>query len=199
MTLRPIWCAWCNEQVFKETGAVNRARKAGLYLYCGRVCFGLGRRSPNPPSKEERVAAKAAYDAEYREKNKSALKVKKRAYFEKTYDPVKAAAHRKTRMPYHVEYCRKPEYRAKKREYDIKHRARQDFGEFAEAALALRDLEGEVAHRMSRYEIYAANGTLNKVLQRRRADGKANRSRAENSALGNPAGHQERQGSGEYR
>lgn len=175
MALTQIYCAWCNELTAKEVGAVNRARRNGLYLYCGRVCSGLGRRDPNPPTAEDRVAAKAAYDAEYRAKNRSVLKAKKRAWFQRTYDPVKAAEQRKARMPRHVEYCRRPEYREKKRVYDRQYQAKKNYGPFAEAALALRDLEGEIESRMSRYEIYAANGPLNKALQRRKADGQAYR------------------------
>ena len=76
-------------------------------------------------------------------------------------------------MPKHVEYCRRPEYRASKREYDRKHRAQQDFGPFAEAALILGDLDAEIATRASRYEIYSANGTLNKALRRKREYAKA--------------------------
>jgi hypothetical protein len=39
------------------------------------------------------------------------LKAKKRAYFERTYDPRKAAVERKKRMHLHVAYCREPRYK----------------------------------------------------------------------------------------
>lgn len=173
--LKPIWCAWCNEQAMKEAGEINRARRSGLYLYCSRACAGLAHRNQSPPTPEQKVAAKAEYDAEYRRKNRAMLQAKKRAYHLQTYDPEKAAEVRKQRMPLHVEYCRRPEYREKKAAYDRRNLAEKHYGPFAGAALALRDLEGEVADRMSRYEIYAANGTLNKVLQRRKADGQTYR------------------------
>ena len=81
---------------------------------------------------------KAAYDREYRKKNLAWIKAKKADYFQRTYDPVKAAKERKKRMPEHVEYCRQPKYRAYKRKYDRKRRASK-FGEFAEAYEALKD------------------------------------------------------------
>ena len=61
---------------------------------------------------------KRLYDAAYRKKNLAMLKAKKRAYFKRTYDPVKAAIGRKARMARHVAYCRRPEYREWKRAYD---------------------------------------------------------------------------------
>lgn len=91
----------------------------------------------------EKRAAKAVYDREYRRKNRAMLKRKKAAYFKRTYDPVKAAIKRKKTMPRHVEYCRRPEYKAWKKEYD-KRRRSKDFGEFAAAHNALLDLLEEI-------------------------------------------------------
>ena len=96
-----VFCAWCNARLDKPTGAVNRARKSGLYLYCDRICGGLGRRKNK--SKAQKVEEKRVYDIEYRAKNSALLKAKKAAYFQRTYDPVTAAEHRKARMPKHVE------------------------------------------------------------------------------------------------
>ena len=79
-------------------------------------------------------------------------------------------------MPYHVEYCRRPDYRKWKQNYDRKYRAAKDFGAFGEAAIILNDLQNEILSRASRYEIDLASGTLNKKLQRRRDYDKAFRS-----------------------
>ena len=111
---------------------------------------------------------KAAYDARRRAELCDRLKAEKAAYHKRTYDPAKAAEQRKARMPRHVEYCRRPEYRNWKVEYDRKYRAQKDFGDFAEVALVLRDIEAEVGARVTRTEVYRQNGTLNKWIQRRR-------------------------------
>lgn len=66
---------------------------------------------------EEKIALKAAYDRDYRKKNAVRIKADHAAYFQRTYDPVKAAIERKKKMPVHVEYCRQPIYRAYKQGY----------------------------------------------------------------------------------
>jgi hypothetical protein len=152
--------------VAKPTGAVNRARSKGAPVYCGKACSGLARRIER--TKSEKVAIKAAYDAEYRAKNRGMLKSKKHAHYKATYDPAEAAEKRKARMPYHVEYCRRPEYREWKAQYDQKYRAGKWFGDFGEAAIILNQLEAEIATRASRTDIYRANGILNKHQTRRR-------------------------------
>lgn len=160
-------CAHCGKVVKQPIGAINRALKLGAPIYCDRVCFGLGRRSHK--TKEQKVSEKRQYDMEYRRKNRRILKVKKREYFQRTYDPVAAAKARAARMPRHVEYCRRPEYRRWKRRYDAKYRAQRLFGPFADSALLLKRLEREVASRMTKYEIGLTNGTINKAQLRRRA------------------------------
>ena len=140
-------------------------RKIGAPLYCGRACAGLARRR----NQAEKIAAKAAYDKERRAKLRDRIKAEKAAYYQRTKDPIKEAAQRKARMHLHVAYCQRPEYRAWKSEYDRQYRAHRQFGEYAEAFMLLLDIENEVASQASRYEIYKANGTLNKSLQRRRS------------------------------
>jgi len=150
----------------KENGAVSRARKGGKRLFCDRKCFGLSRRQNK--TDEQKKAEKAEYDRQYRENNREMLKAKKAAYFQKTYDPIKAAIHRKTRSTAHAEYCRRPEYKLWKKEYDRKYRAKKYYGEYADAYLSLVDLEREVLSRQSRYEIDLQNGKLNKSQIRKR-------------------------------
>jgi hypothetical protein len=91
--------------------------------------------------------AKAEYDRKYRQKNRARIKAKKAAYFQRTYDPVKAAKERKKKMPAHVEYCRQPEYVVWKKEYDKKRRESK-YGEFKDAYLALRSLQKEIQRLM---------------------------------------------------
>jgi len=162
-------CPQCGAAFEAETGRMNRALKIGAPLYCGRACAGLARRLTSPPTEAERKEAKRLYDARRRVEKEEEIKAKKRDYFKRTYDPAKAAAERKERMPRHVEYCRRPEYKAWKREYDRRHLAEKKFGEFAEVALLLQDIEREVEQRATRYEIYRTNGTLNKAQTRRRS------------------------------
>jgi hypothetical protein len=165
-------CPHCRSFFEAKTAHVNRAAKIGAPLYCGKVCAGLARRLKNPPTDEQRRAAKAAYDAKRRESEKrDALLAKKRDHYCANHERLKAehAEYRAAHMHRHVEYCRKPEYRAKKSVYDRTRRAEQNFGDFSEAALLLADIEREIAERASKYEIYLTNGTINKAQQRRRA------------------------------
>jgi hypothetical protein len=174
VSLRPIICAYCGAASMKEVGAVNRSIRSGLSLYCDRRCSGLGRRNPNPPSEAERRNAKAEYDRRRRAELGDALLAKKRAAYHAKVAAdseavrAKQRAYRQQNMARHVEYCRRPEYRKWKAQYDRSYCARKDFGPFADAALLLRDLEREISSRASRYEIYSTNGTLNKWLNRRR-------------------------------
>lgn len=96
-------CAYCRKWTDKSAGHVNRARAAGLNLYCDRRCSGLGRRDGK--TKEQKKEEKRLYDIEYR-KTSPTLRARRRAFHLRTYDPVKAAIVRKKRMPQHVEYCR---------------------------------------------------------------------------------------------
>lgn len=161
-----IVCCFCKAKVHLPTGAVNRARSRGANLYCGRSCSGVGRRKNK--TRDQKVEEKRLYDMEYRRKNKALLKAKKSAYFQQTYDPAAAAIERKKNMARHAEYCRRPEYKEWKREYDRQYRAKQDYGEFWESFIVLTDIEREVFSRMSWYEIHLENGQLNKRNQRRR-------------------------------
>jgi len=161
-----IKCAHCGKRAKRRAIDVTRAASAGLNIYCNRRCAGLGRRCGK--TKAQKVAEKAAYDRDYRKKNIIMLKAKKADYFKRTYDPVAAAVERKKHMARHVEYCRRPEYRAKKSVYDRQHRAEKFFGPFAEVAMLTTDLNREIKGRMSNYEIRRQNETGNKAQERDR-------------------------------
>lgn len=119
-------------------------------------------------TKAEKRAEKAIYDKEYRETNLATIKAKKAAWFKRNYDPVAAAVERKKHMPRHVEYCRRPEYRAKKTIYDKHYRAEKYFGPFAEVAMLTTDLNREIKQRMTNAEIKWKNKTANKAQFRDR-------------------------------
>lgn len=176
-------CAHCTATATTSSGAFNRAKKIGAPLYCGMECAGLARRKWK--SIDQRKAEKQAYDAARRVELADRIKAEKRAYHLRTYDPVKAAVQRKARMPYHVEYCRRPEYREWKREYDRTYRATKEYGEFAECFLLVMDIRAECLSQMTDYEIRLDKGTLNKRQQRRRDDGRLDREDLEDCAVGN--------------
>ena len=183
MAKTTITCPVCGRPSDKETGAVNRARKNGNPIYCGRACSGKARRKGK--SREQKRAEKAEYDREYRAKNRAMLKAKKATYHKRTYDPAKAAEARKKRMPWHAEYCRRPEYRKWKKQYDRKYRAKKDYGEFWEChVLALEVREAALAQQ-SDYEIRLSKGRVALTTQRKRDYDRLNREEPEIGALGN--------------
>lgn len=159
-------CRTCGKVAKRERGHINRSKSIGAPLYCSMACSGLGRRKNK--TIPQRKYEKRLYDIQYRALNLERINQRKREYHRRTYNSVKAAACRKTRMSYHVEYCRQLQYKSKKRYYDRQYLAQKHYGAFAEAAIVLRDIENEVQTRIDRNDIYAANGTQNKWLQRRR-------------------------------
>jgi hypothetical protein len=117
----------------------------------------------------ERKEKKRLYDIEYRAKNLAAIKIKKAAAYALNPNREKEREYRKKNMHKHVEYCRSPEYKAYKAEYDRKKRF-EEYGPFAEAAMVLESLEKEISTQASRYEIYIANGRFTRSAQRRRRE-----------------------------
>ena len=171
-------CAHCGKTADKPAGHVNRSRAAGLKLYCNRRCSGFGRRSKVKKTKAQKRKEKRLYDIEYR-KTSPTLKARRRAFHLRTYDPVKAAKVRKKRAPYHIEYCRQPWYKAWKKEYDRKYRAKE-FGPFADAYTLTLELNREIKRRFNHEEIKYENGCTNKA-QRREREGGQGPSRNRNS------------------
>ncbi len=167
MALVSVVCHHCGIAFQREAGQLNRALARGGNLFCGLACAGQRRRVERDEA--DRKAAKAAYDREYRAKNLDRIKAEKAARHKAIYDPAAAAEERKKRMPAHVEYCRRPEYRAKKRDYDRQLRA-SEYGPFAETYLLLLDLEKEIRARATKYERYVANGYYTRSAQQRRRE-----------------------------
>lgn len=161
-----ITCPQCGCLADKPAGAVNRSKSKGAPIYCGKVCASIGRRKPEkPPS--QRKAEKAEYDRQYRAKNAGILRKKKADYYQRTADREKEREYRKKVMRRHVEYCRRPEYKAYKSQYDKRYRAQKYYGDFAECALVLRELETAVLDRASRYQLQFESGKLNKAKKRK--------------------------------
>lgn len=165
MSRTRIICAQCGGAAMKEIGGVNRAIRKGAPLYCNRDCAGLARRTF--ASDADKRAAKAAYDRQYCERNPR-CPVERAAYYQRTRDPAREAVRRKARMPQHIEYCRRPEYRRWKAQYDRQYRAGKEFGDFGEASIILNVLCSEIAARSTFNERAAEKGTLNKHQSRRR-------------------------------
>lgn len=159
-------CAYCREPHGRTTGHVNRSLKVGMLIYCSRECCGLARRTYK--TKADKVAEKSAYDKEYRKRDPEGLKARKHAYYQRTRDPERERAHRKANMARHVEYCRQPRYKAWKREYDARYRAKE-YGAFADAYTLTMTLNREIKGRMSNHEIRLQNQTHNKRQARTRA------------------------------
>lgn len=163
-----ITCAYCGKQSPKENGAINRAVRNGVPMYCDKNCMGLARRVPDDRTEAEKKEAKRLYDIEYRARNLERILTGKREYFKRTYDPQKAAVERKAKMPRHVEYCRRPEYREYKKRYDRQYRARTDYGEFADVWLMLDEVQREIRSRATKQEVAEQNDRINKTLRRKR-------------------------------
>lgn len=176
-------CAHCGKTSDRPSGHVNRARARGDNLYCSRACSGFGRRKGK--TQDQRKEEKRLYDIEYRARNSEELRRKKHAYYQRTRDPSKEAKKRKERMPSHIEYCRRPEYRTWKKSYDRRYRAVKHYGAFAECFLLVMDIRDECLSRMTDYEIRLEKGTLNKALKRKRDDQRTYSNVSENCPLGN--------------
>jgi hypothetical protein len=158
-------CQYCGAVVKQSRSSINRALREGKPLHCNRVCAGLARRVPLGQKKE----SKRLYDAQRRAEKAAEISVKKAAYYQRTRDPVKERERRLANMGRHVEYCRRPEYRAYKADYDRQLRA-SEYGEYAEAYLLLLDLEREIRARSTWYERAKTRGYFTRAAQQRRRE-----------------------------
>lgn len=173
-----IKCPHCKQDILKEVGFVNRAKKEGRRIFCSRKCFGLAsRKNLSDCEKKEK---KRLYDIEYRKKNFEKVRKAKKDYFARTYDPDKARVKRKERSKWHTAYCRKyyskPENKAHKKDYDRKRRSKIKFGEYWEAAYLTLLINDELTKEHGKRENAYHWGKTNKCLKRKReANAKTNR------------------------
>lgn len=167
-TLGTYTCEQCGGSFQRPKAWVDYHHvRNGLRLFCSKACFYAFEKT-DTRTPEQKKADKKAYDAEYRAKNRAKIKALKAQRYQAQRNPEKEREYRKANMARHVEYCRRPEYKAYKTAYDRGYRAKKDYGEFAEAALALLDIKSEIDSRVSREEVYQTNGTQNKSIQRKR-------------------------------
>lgn len=112
-----INCAYCNKEVEKPKGQVNRAKKKELNIYCDKTCSGLGRR--HNKTQEQLKEEKRLYDIEYRKQNEDKLKQSKKAYYQENKKEIYTRQREKRNndeaRKKHAEYCRQPEQREKER------------------------------------------------------------------------------------
>ena len=116
-------------------------------IYCSAKCAKSIQklRDEAQRSKPASIKRKKNYDEAYRKENDTEIKRKKAEYFQNTYDPEKAAIHRQKRMPAHIEYCRQPAYKIKKKAYDKIKRAKDNAGEYWESYIMITEIENELA------------------------------------------------------
>jgi predicted nucleic acid-binding Zn-ribbon protein len=176
-----INCPSCGKNAFRSVSAINRAKKDGLKIYCSLKCSAIGRRKDNPktPNNPKWKAMKAEYDRNRRKEKDEELKAQKKAAYA-IWGPKHREEERQKRkenMPKHVEYCRQPEYKEKKKDYDRKVRVEQ-YGEFAESYELLEELVKEIKHQMpDRFERYSQSGRQqwSPINQQRRRYARASR------------------------
>lgn len=156
------FCSYCGCEFEMYIGHYNRAMKLGNKVYCNRTCAGLGRRDNK--SVEEKKAKKSEYDKKYRENNFEKIRLASAEYFKKDYaaNPDKYKKERQRRYPAHLKYLQTPEYKKWKKEYDRKRIAKQHYGKFWEAAIALRNLQGIVDNRRAKADQKSINKSQNR-------------------------------------
>lgn len=137
-------------------------------IYCNKECAGLGRRIDETP--EEKRQIKSWYDMLIRssmdEDDRLLYSLQNAVYFHIDYanNPEKYKEIRKLKMPKHIEYCRNPEYKKYKKGYDETYRAKKHFGDYWEAAIALKNLDKEIDYRESKRQ----NKLYNKSTTKRK-------------------------------
>lgn len=173
-----IKCCQCGKTVSKNVGHVNRANKVKLKLYCNKKCAGIGRRT----TIEDKKRVKKEYDINYRAANVDKIKKRAAEYFKKDYaaNPEKYRKERQRKMKAHIEYCRQPEYKKKKKVYDRQHRAKIQYGDYGEAAIALFELASIVDNRQAKVD----QQLFNKSQKRKRNGKNSQRQKLESCTVG---------------
>lgn len=181
-----IICENCDKKADQEVGHVNRAKRQGNHLYCGRPCSSEAKRK----TKAEKIEAKRIYDIAWRARPEH--KAERSAEFKRNYNPEKARIKRAFVKKAHPEieakrreYMALPEYKAHKKEYDKEFRAKKKYGDYWECAILAIEINSEVKSRSSDIEIRRQNGTLNKHKARKREYEKFNSTKLKGSPLGN--------------
>lgn len=152
-------CCYCDKPFKVKENNIGQRKKSirlGLPIYCGRKCAGLGRRTNE--TKDEKIAHKQWYDlfirASMTDDERDLDSLLNAVWFDYDYNknPEKYKQWRQKKMPKHVEYCRTPEYKKWKKSYDENYRAQKEFGEFAESAVVLKEIEKIIDSKTIRIE-----------------------------------------------
>jgi hypothetical protein len=151
--------------VQQARSAINRAIREGKPLYCDRACAGMARRI----STDQKKRQKALYDARRRTEKAAEISFQKQEYYQCTRNPEKERERRRANRGRHAEYCRQPEYKAYKQDYDL-HRRAEEYGPYADSYLLLLDLEREIRSRATSYERRKARGYYTRAAQQRRRE-----------------------------
>lgn len=152
-----VVCQHCGTVFDKKTAEWRRARVKRFF--CTQKCSGLAHRKGL--TMEQKKIAKAAYDAEYRARNASLLREKKRQYHAINYDPEKARQWREKNaaMIKRVRHAilARPEYKAAKAAYDADLRS-FEYGDYHDCHKLLVQLERAVRASAPWYERAKARG-----------------------------------------
>jgi hypothetical protein len=134
-------CFWCGKEFYRKPRYIYK----GKLIFCRNACRTLYFNSIRTPEqiKKDRIK-KSKYDKDRREKLGETLLKRRRECWKRNYDPVKASIVRKKNMHKHVEYCRQPEYRKWKHEYDQQYRYKKLYGEFCECMILVTKIKKEV-------------------------------------------------------
>ncbi len=159
-----IICQQCKKKAYFPIGKINRANKCGYKIYCGRNCSIDARKLHR--SDEEKRRIKKEYDKQFRKLNADTIKKRKAEAFKKDYakNPEKYKLIRQRRKEEHKQYCRQPEYKKWKAEYDKKYLAEKNYGEFAECFLLIKEIENEYDQQ----EVRQINNLHNKSQKRKK-------------------------------
>lgn len=154
-------CKHCGIEFEKSSGHLNRANKLGVPVFCSKQHFWESRRIER--SNEEKKAVKAKYDKEYHKTEKR--KASARRYNSSPIGRAMQKRQREKQKQAHLEYCRTPEYRAWKKQYDENYQAKRSFGEFYESGILLK----KIAYLVDNREANQLKGTYNKSQKRKRS------------------------------
>ena len=167
MGMKKFICHHCGKESEKYTGHVNRALKMGNNIYCTRVCAGLGRRVER--SEEEKKRIKSEYDKQRTDKHELWYLLYRAFEFRVDYEenPEKYKKERERKYEAHLKYLQTDKYKAWKKKYDEKFRARKEFGIYWECAILLKQLEEQLL-KIRPDGIKFQMGITNKTQKRKR-------------------------------
>lgn len=157
-----IICPYCKKEADIPKAYVLKARSVGAPKYCSKLCSGLARKIWRTDA--EKKAIKKLYDEQYR--TREYVKLQKNFAFHLDYraNPEKYRKERQRKMKAHIEYCRKPEYKKWKKQYDHKFRLKKKYGEYWECASIMVSLD----KTLNTKEIKINQGLINKSQKRKR-------------------------------